>query len=113
MTKEGEGVLMKWVKVGLVALLFQFAGWVGSTIWGYATINAEVKQLRMLLEEHTHAQDSFVRRDVWETRNGFIDAKMEDIDKKLEELIQVITYEGIYVEPGAGARYANRKATKK
>ncbi len=55
-------------------------------IVGYATMRADNDTTRTKLDDHILAQSSYVRKDVQDTRNNFIDKELANIEKRLDNI---------------------------
>jgi hypothetical protein len=82
--ENGLRPLIKWE---LVALIVQFLVLVSAMAGSYAVTRADLQNLSMEVREHINQSESFLRVDVWETRNQFIDQKLDRIEQKLDRLL--------------------------
>ena len=61
---------------------------------GYTRLQERVSIISTDLSEHkydqAHQMDNFVRKDVQETRNAFIDKQLDDIQTKLDQIIKLV-----------------------
>ncbi len=88
----------------ILAILVQFLILLGGFIGGYATLKNELGNVKTAITTHINSQDDYLRINQWETRNQFIDEKLDRLESKVDELLTIIAKEGVYVPPGAGAR---------
>lgn len=73
----------------LTIIIFVIGG-----LLGYARLEERVNQMARDLADHKQQQinqmNELVRRDVQETRNSFIDRQLEDMQIKLDKILQLM-----------------------
>jgi hypothetical protein len=76
-----------WLKLETIGLIIQTLALICAGIWGYATLSSEVKNIHELLNDHAKGEANYVRTDMWQLRNDFIDKKLDGIERKLDLLL--------------------------
>ncbi len=87
MMKEDSNGIRPLIKWELLWLIIQFVVLVSGIIFSYASTQTRLSNLESSLNAHIAQHSSYLRVDVWETRNKFIDEKLDRIEAKLDQLV--------------------------
>jgi hypothetical protein len=75
------------LKAEVVALVIQFVVLAAAIIYSWASLSSQVQYMRQQIDEHMKGQSDYVRTDLWQTRNEFMDQKLDRIEHKLDQII--------------------------
>lgn len=81
---NGIKPLIKWE---LVWLVVQFIVLASAIVFNYASTTSKLMSLEQVLEQHITQHNQYLRVDVWQTRNQFIDSKLDRIENKLDLIL--------------------------
>jgi hypothetical protein len=86
-SESGNGikVLIKWEFFWIIV---QFMVLFTAIIGNYMVTQARLSNVEKILDEHIKAHSAYLRIDTWETRNRFIDSKLDRIEAKLDLLME-------------------------
>lgn len=76
-----------WLRLEVFAFVLQTLILVSGIIYGYARLESKVDELNRKLNDHISNHNAYLQRETWETRNRFIDQKLDDISRKLDVLM--------------------------
>ena len=76
--------LIKWE---MIAVVLQFLVLLCALIFSYASLQARQTILEEKLNRHLDMHGAYLRTDIWETRNKFIDEKLDRIERKVDQLV--------------------------
>lgn len=90
-----------WLKRETVAFVLQSVLILSSLIWGWASLSndtrlnheaimdlrQQVTEVKQQITADRAMHEMYVRSDLWNTRNRFVDEKLDKIDRKLDILL--------------------------
>lgn len=82
--KNGILIAIRWELLWMVVQFFVLSSMI---VFNYASTQQRLTSLEKILDEHIKIHGTYLKVEVWELRNKFIDEKLNSIERKLDALL--------------------------